>query len=108
MCCQSCTGGGGGDDRRDVDVNWVLALATGLGLDESRVDPLDLHSRLRLLLDVLDKQSLPSPLISLLLTHQREGETYTRSNDFGSHVKVAQRFNRDENLLFRPLALRSP
>lgn len=41
-----------------MDVHRVLALAPSLRLDKARADPLDLYTRLRLLLDVLDKQSL--------------------------------------------------
>lgn len=37
--------------------------------------------------------------------YRQAGGTYTRSDDFGADVEIAQRFELDRELLFRPAAL---
>lgn len=86
-----------------MNVHRILALAPSLRLDKARADSLDLHARLRLLLDVLDEKSLRARISSVSSTAR--ARTHSGSDDLGANVEVPQRFELDEQLLLRPLPL---
>lgn len=87
-----------------MDVHWLFRLATRVSLEETRAETFDLNAGTSLLLNVLYKHSLVI-FVSGIDESAKQKKPHLWTNNLGSNIEIAQRFQVDWNLLLEPFAL---
>ena len=86
-----------------MDMHRLIGLFPRFLINEARSLTFDLHARPCFLLNVLDEHALQ-------MSREKQSppkllRTYSRADDFGAHVEIANRLQSNEDFLFGPFTL---